>query len=93
MFIFFLILSGLIFGLILISLNFSHIIEKTIVYIFLFFIDGYAKTVVIKNLAAHRIKNRRSSIMFSLGIAFIIFVYTALQVNIILLIYDNSKFL
>jgi hypothetical protein len=36
--------------------------------------------MIIKNLAAHRIKNRRTALMFSLSIAFIIFIFTGMAV-------------
>ncbi len=38
------------------------------------------RTVVLKNMAAHRIKNRRTAIMYAISIAFVIFVWTSMQV-------------
>jgi hypothetical protein len=78
--IFFWILISLLSGFILMSLNIQHFLEKIIVYLVLCYIGSDLKSLVLKNLAAHRLKNRRTAIMFSLSVAFVIFVWTAMSV-------------
>ncbi|KRX00113.1 hypothetical protein PPERSA_07220 [Pseudocohnilembus persalinus] len=74
--IFFWILIGLLVGFILLMLNIQYLLERMVVVITLVFLKSAQKSIILKNLAAHRIKNRRVAIMYSLSIAFIIFVWT-----------------
>ncbi len=76
--IFFFILMGLIFGFILLSFNIIYLLERFIVYVLLFFVKGAYKMIVLKNMASHRIKNRRTAVMYALSIGFIIFIYTTM---------------
>jgi uncharacterized membrane protein len=78
--IFFWILCGMLLGFVLLSFNFQYLFERFVVKIFLFFTSVATKNMVLKNLAAHRIKNRRTALMFSLSIAFIIFIFTGMSV-------------
>ncbi|KAL4473742.1 hypothetical protein ABPG74_022606 [Tetrahymena malaccensis] len=80
--IFFFILIGLLVGLILVSINFSYLFEKLVVYVCLFWISASSKKVVLKNLACHRIKNTRTSIMYGLSIAFVVFIWSAMTLQI-----------
>lgn len=47
-----------------------------VVYTTLFWTGSAMKSLILKNLGCHRIKNRRVAIMYSLSIAFIIFVWS-----------------
>ncbi len=85
--IFFWILIGLLLGLVILSLNIQHLMERLIVFIVFgvllrcFVKTGFRK-LILKNLAAHRIRNRRTGIMYSLSLAFVIFLIVAYQVQI-----------
>ena len=81
--IFFWILIGLLVGCILLAMNIQYLIEKLVVTVCLFWIKAAIRTIVIKNLASHRIKNRRTAIMYGLSIAFVIFVWTSMTVQIV----------
>ena len=74
LFVFFTILSGLLLGLILISYSFQYLFEKLIAYIVLFWTNKTDFLLTMKNLSAHRLKNRRSSLLYALSVSFIIFV-------------------
>ncbi|KAL4504054.1 hypothetical protein ABPG72_022684 [Tetrahymena utriculariae] len=80
--IFFFILIGLLVGLILVSINFSYLFEKLVVHVCLFWISASSQKVVLKNLACHRIKNTRTSIMYGLSISFVVFVWSAMTLQI-----------
>ncbi|EAR92340.1 efflux ABC transporter, permease domain protein (macronuclear) [Tetrahymena thermophila SB210] len=80
--IFFFILIGLLVGLILVSINFSYLFEKLVVYVCLFWISASSQKLVLKNLTCHRIKNTRTSIMYGLSIAFVVFVWSAMSLQI-----------
>lgn len=51
-------------------------VERLVVYLTLFWVKSAFKSIILKNLGSHRIKNRRVAIMYSLSIAFIIFIWT-----------------
>lgn len=68
-------LAGLLVGITLIMINFTHILETAFTYIVLFFESKFMKTLVIMNLTAHRIRNRRTLVIYSLSLAFSVFLY------------------
>ncbi len=71
--IFFLILMGMLFGLTLLSYNLQRTLELVITYVFLFWEKKSMKLLVLKNLTAHKMRNKMTSIIFSLALGFIIF--------------------
>lgn len=80
--IFFIILEGLLVGLILLSYSFQYAFEKMIAYLCLFWINKTDFILTIKNLSSHRFKNRRSSVLYALSVSFIIFVSVGMQIQI-----------
>ena len=71
---FFLLLLGMLLGLVLLSLNIEHLLEFILVELFLFWEKVAVKQVVLKNLIAHRQRNRKTTIMYALALGFIIFI-------------------
>lgn len=69
-------------GLTLIGYNFQYIFERFTVYLFLFWESSPIRKLIIKNLGAHRLKNRRTALMYSISVAFVIFVWTTATVEI-----------
>ena len=49
------------------------------IIIFIFRKDRPLKSVIIKNMSAHRSRNTKTSLMFSLAISFILFSATGIQ--------------
>lgn len=82
LFIFFIILEGLLIGLILLSYSFQYIFEKIVAYASLFWVNKTDFMLTLKNLSSHRFKNRRSSILYALSVSFIIFVSVGLQIQL-----------
>ena len=76
------ILFGILLGFVLLSRNIEHILQKILTYVFLFFTRSYTKLLILKNLAAHRIKNKKTSLMFSLSVG--IFIMTSVGFDLIL---------
>eukprot|EP01022_Parablepharisma_sp_SALTPOND_P016897 TRINITY_DN258_c0_g1_i1.p1 TRINITY_DN258_c0_g1~~TRINITY_DN258_c0_g1_i1.p1 ORF type:complete len:1046 (-),score=35.87 TRINITY_DN258_c0_g1_i1:10813-13857(-) len=68
------ILLALFIGLVMLALNVQHLIDKLIVYVVLFFETAYMKLVILKNLVAHKIRNRRTGIIFAVVIGFLLFI-------------------
>ncbi|EFA79184.1 DUF214 family protein [Heterostelium album PN500] len=71
---FFLLLIAMLLGLILLALNLEHLLERLIVFVFLFWEKKAIPSLVIKNLVAHKMRNRKTAIMYAISLAFIIFV-------------------
>ena len=82
LFIFFAILVGLLLGLILLSYSFQYLFEKFVAYLTLFWVNKTDFMLTLKNMSAHRFKNRRSSLLYALSVAFIIFVSVGISIQI-----------
>jgi len=72
--IFFSILIGMIFGLVLLSLNFTYLLEEAVCYLLFFWEKEALIALTLKNLIAHRTRNRQTTLMYSVSLAFVIFV-------------------
>ena len=66
-------LTGLIVGLMLLLLNFSYLIEQGILNIVIPF-KTVIKKIVNMNLISHRVRNRKTIMIYSLCLAFINFI-------------------
>ena len=71
--IFMVILFGMIFALAILSNNFMSFTNKLTANILMIFEKTSTKLLVLKNLIAHRDRNGATALMFSLILAFIIF--------------------
>ena len=76
------ILFGILLGFILLSRNVESLLQKFLTYTILFFTRSYTKLLIFKNLAAHKIKNKTTSLMFSLSVG--IFIMTSVGFDLIL---------
>lgn len=61
-------------GLVLLSLNIEPLLERLLVNSLFFWEKIPIRTMVIKNLVAHRKRNTKTTIMYALSLGFIIFV-------------------
>ncbi|KAN0000827.1 hypothetical protein ACTFIZ_001280 [Dictyostelium cf. discoideum] len=71
---FFMLLIAMLLGLVSLALNVEQIIERAVVNLFFFWEKRAIKSLVIKNLIAHKLRNRKTAIMYAVSLAFIIFV-------------------
>ena len=74
-------------GLVILSLNVQHLMERLIVLVVFdfclrWFVKAGVRKLILKNLAAHRLRNRRTGIMYALSLAFVIFLIVAYEVQI-----------
>ena len=76
------ILFGILLGFVILSINIENLLQKIVTHILLFFTGSYTKILIIKNLTAHRIKNRKTSIMYSLSIGVFIMINVGLDLII-----------
>ena len=90
---FFVILLGLLFGLSLLSLNFQHIAEKIFARIFFFWTSSSFRSLILKNLVAHKLRNRQTAIMYSLSLGFVLFinVFLSLELNNLAYVSEAEK--
>jgi hypothetical protein len=75
--IFFFILLGMLLGLCLLAINFQRILEVALVYICLFYETTSMRKLVLKNLTAHKTRNKLTALIYALSLGFIIFLIVA----------------
>lgn len=80
--IFFFILLGMLFGLCLLAINFQRVLEVLLVYIFLCWETPSMRVLVLKNLTAHKMRNKLTALIYSLSLGFIIFLIVSYQMQI-----------
>jgi len=71
---FFLLLVAMLLGLVSLALNLEQLIESLLVHTFLIWEKKAIKSIVLKNLVAHKLRNRKTAIMYAVSLGFIIFV-------------------
>merc|ERR1719469_550868 len=67
------IIVGLLFALTLLAFNFQSTVEWLLTNIFLFFEIKSTRAMVMKNLSSHRKRNQMTALIYSLSLAFLIF--------------------
>ncbi len=76
--IFFWILIGMLLGMVLLALNFEVTLERVLTYALLAWWEKWAiLQLSLANLVAHRRRNRKTTIMYALSLAFIVFITVA----------------
>lgn len=92
LYIFFGLLIGMIFGLALLALNVQHLLERLFVLVFVWWWETPAVvSVVLKNLVAHRLANRKTTLMYSVSLAVIIFISVSFSLQIQSFIYQTRQ--
>lgn len=80
--IFFFILVGMLFGLSLLAFNLQRFLELVLTHVFLFFEKSSMKQMILKNLTAHKIRNKMTAIIYSIALGFIIFLIVSYQLQL-----------
>ncbi|KAA6374959.1 MAG: putative DUF214 family protein, partial [Streblomastix strix] len=75
-------LTMIIVGLVILTINFEFLFERLISKVFLFWEQNTVRSISIKNLSAHRLRNRKATLQFSISLSFIVFVNIALKIII-----------
>ena len=65
--------------------------QKFLALILLFWERGVVVKLAVSNLVAHRIRNRKTMVMYALALAFIIFITTAANQQIQVAQYNQMK--
>ena len=90
LFITFIILFTIIFGLALLATNLRGIIEIAMIYIILFWEHKSMKTLIKKNLVAHKASNKLTSILYALTLGCVIFL--SIMLNLGIQYFDNRNY-
>lgn len=80
--IFLAILIAFLLGLVLLSMNFQYLAERLVVLLFFWWESSAMRLLILKNLAAHRLRNRKTAIMYALALSFIIFLSVMASVQL-----------
>jgi len=75
-------LLGMIAGLALLSLNLERPLEHFVAAVVLCWTGNATRTTLHKNLVAHRVRNRKTTLMYALSVGFILFVIVTLSMQI-----------
>jgi hypothetical protein len=76
------ILGGMLLGLTMLALNLQHMLEHMVVYLFLWWDKRAIRSLVLKNLTAHRARNQKTTVMYAISLGFIIFISVAYTVQV-----------
>jgi ABC-type antimicrobial peptide transport system permease subunit len=82
LYMFFAVLVAMLFGLAILVLNVESILEHLITFVLFFWENEAIRHLIIKNLIAHRERNRKTTIMLSMSLGFIIFVSIAFNLQV-----------
>lgn len=80
--IFFMILMGLLLGLVLVSVNLQGALEYALMHLLFFWESKSTKTLLRKNMIAHKQKNKLTAIIYALTLGCIIFLLTSANLQI-----------
>lgn len=72
----------MLFALALIALNSQRILEIILTRVFLVFEKASVRVMVLKNLSAHRDRNKLTSLIYSLALGFTIFLVITYKIQI-----------
>ncbi|KAA6390762.1 MAG: putative DUF214 family protein [Streblomastix strix] len=88
-FVLFGLLMMILIGLVMITVNFEFVFERLIAFVFLFWESKAVKFMAVKNLTTHRLRNRKTTLLFSISLSFIVFVNVMASITMSFLI-DQS---
>lgn len=84
------IIIGMVLGLASISMALQSLMETGLSYVLILWFDAPLRALVRKNLGAHRSRNHKTAVIFTLSLAFIVF-GTAMRMNQQNMIFDAIK--
>lgn len=74
---FFILILLMLVGFVMLSLNVENIMHRGLTWLFFFWDKVAIRKILLKNLIAHRVRNRKTTIMYSVSLSFVIFLYVA----------------
>lgn len=92
--IFLVLLIGMMVGLVMLSLNLEPLLERGLVklcFLILWFENRSMGLLVVKNLVSHRMRNRKTTIMYALSLGFIIFLTVSIRIELSSLVFTGKR--
>ena len=80
--IFFLVLIAMLVGLTVLASNLQPLLERLFTWIFFFWEHSAIRSLTLRNFDAHRRRNRNTALMFSVSLAFILFLSVTFSVQL-----------
>uniref|UniRef100_A0A6B2KXD7 ABC3 transporter permease C-terminal domain-containing protein n=1 Tax=Arcella intermedia TaxID=1963864 RepID=A0A6B2KXD7_9EUKA len=80
--IFLFVLLSMFFGITILSVNLQRVGEKIFTFVIFFWENKAIRTITYKNLVSHTIRNRKTFLMFSLSLGFVIFISVTYSLQI-----------
>ncbi|KAG5493177.1 hypothetical protein GH5_01917 [Leishmania sp. Ghana 2012 LV757] len=90
-YIFFGVLIGLLAGFVLLVMNFERVAQTCVSYAMLFWESAAVFSFMQKSLSAHRLRNRKTSLMYALSLAFVIFITVVVQIQLVSFTYSARQ--
>ena len=79
--IFFSLLMAILLGLVIIGMNLQRLAETFVLYAAFFWLPASIRQLVHKNLISHKLRNRKTFLMYSLSISFIVFIFVTFSLQ------------
>ena len=76
------ILLGMLFGMVMLSLNVERLFQNAIIYVLFFWEKSVIISLVSKNLVAHVMRNRKTSLMYALSLSFLLYLSVSYNTQI-----------
>lgn len=83
---FFVLLEGLLVGLVILSYSFDFVLETFLAKAVLFWANPTDRQLTLKNLSMHRMQNRQTSMIYALSVSLVIMISVGFSVQI-----DSAK--
>lgn len=74
---FFVLIVLMLVGFVFLSLNLECLLYRLLALVFFFWDKLAVRKILVKNLIAHRLRNRKTTVMYSVSMSFIIFMFVA----------------
>lgn len=88
LYLFFGVLLLMLLGLVVLGLNFEVILNTMITYGLFFWENEAIRVLMLKNMSAHRIRNRKTTVIYSLSLGFVVWVAVVFNIQIMSYQYD-----
>lgn len=88
LYIFFGVLLLMLLGLVILGLNFEVLLNTMITYGMFFWENEAIRNLMLKNMTAHRERNRKTTIIYSLSLGFVVWVAVVFNIQIMSYQYD-----
>ncbi|KPA82247.1 hypothetical protein ABB37_03359 [Leptomonas pyrrhocoris] len=90
-YIFFLVLLGMLGGLVMLATNFERVMETMVRLVFMSWEHRAVRSMVTKSLSAHVLRNRQTTVMYALSVGFLVFITVAFDIEVTSLKYSTER--